>query len=768
MFDRLIRSAAVLILAFLCLFSTSGCGEDADGRAGDRDVTVSAAVNADGTTEISVHAVLHRDYVSAAPDGQVYLFALTPGTTLGETDKPVAEAEVKTRLHFRLPDVRDAALYAGYILADRESDGSYRALTQPVYLSNAEVLGEAAADARRDYPDAPSIKGLIIRDEDDAARLAPAHTLVRVPLGDFLCFDGGRDTVEYIFDGVTHYLRQDAVEELDRKVRLYSDAGMQVYLNLVLDDFPTDGMPAGLRALYAGEAQPDARGYAIRIADRNSFAEVAGFLSFLAERYTRADGEYGFAGAMIIGETVNRNRTAYSAGARDMSAHVSEYLTLLRIADTAMRSHFAAGRVYAAVGNNFSTMSPTPGTAADPLLDYAVRDFLDLLAAHSRLGGDFPWHVAMSMTASDPTDTRLWESGESSLSVDAYITPDRLELITDYLDEIPLGASDTRRRLIVSDFSVSSGNGSEEMLNEQAASYVYTYAKVLENGTIDALIYRSQTDEPADTLCCGLRSAAGEARPIYAAFAAIDRISGGLNVEALPGDVWTSLSTLVEDAAYLTLIEGTSVKAGSKTEACSRVLLYAFSDGEYHGFRAAENASYLALTADEALGQPVLRAVLSRANADACMGVRSAELPAECFARAEYLAVNCLAEVPGTRAYLWLRLTQADRGTLVYEGEAAIGTNEWNEVYFDIGDFADALRAGELDMQIWLQGSEGDPADGVYALRLDSIDLLVGPSYAWIGWLIGIAVAALLLLVAFLSLRSYRRHLENQRKVRVR
>lgn len=764
------KSPAVvaLLLLLVCLLTVTGCSGDGAEPSGDRSLSVSAALDRAGNTEIIVRATLHRDYVAAAQGGHVYLFALTPGTVLAADAEPIAEAKAAQQVKFTLTDVRESALYAGYVLADCDADGAYHMLTKPVYLSNAQVLGEASADAKEGYPDAPSIKGLWISDDDDAVRLSPSHTVITVALEDYLWFSGGSDAVEYLFDGVTHYLRRDAIDALDRRVRLYTDAGMQVYLNIVLDTFPSDAMPHELRALYAGEVQPDAGGYAIRIADYGSFSRIAGFLSFLAERYTRADGAYGFCGAMIIGGAANQNRTSYYGGSRDISVQATEYLTLLRIADTAMRTHFADGRVYAAVASNFSAMTPTPGLAADPLLDYAARDFLDLLAAHSRLGGDFPWHIALTMTSLDSGDTRLWEPKETTLPNDAYITPNSLGVLTDYLEGSLQLADGRSRRLIISDFSIPSGGGSADELADQSASYAYTYAKVLENGSIDALIYRGQTDAVTDMFGCGLRSISGDKRPIHESFSAIDRIDGETTDWTRMGDVWTALSSTVEEGAYLTLTEGTAVKAGSKTDECDRVPLFDFSVGDYQGFRPAENAEYLALVSDTAQGHPVLRVPLERTRSDACMGVRTDLIPAAQFARAEYLSMNCLAETTGTRAYLWLRLTQVHDGKLVYEAEAPIVPNEWTELYFDIADYADALQAGDVVMHIWLQGDENDPVEGEYALRLDTVDLLIGPSHAWIGWLIATPLVVLLLVLAFLGLRRYRRHLEEQRKVHLR
>ena len=87
------KSPAVvaLLLLLVCLLTVTGCSGDGAEPSGDRSLSVSAALDRAGNTEIIVRATLHRDYVAAAQGGHVYLFALTPGTVLA------ADAEARAR-----------------------------------------------------------------------------------------------------------------------------------------------------------------------------------------------------------------------------------------------------------------------------------------------------------------------------------------------------------------------------------------------------------------------------------------------------------------------------------------------------------------------------------------------------------------------------------------------------------------------------------------------------------------------------------------------
>lgn len=717
----------------------------------------------DSGPRMTVRAELHDDYVSQLKGEILYLFAIAPGQPVDTAGlSPVGECRVSGKMTYRLDDVTESALYSGYVLAQRRDDGSYRVITNPVYLTNPDALGRAEKEARTSYPEMPSIKGLWFADPDAPAQNRADHTVLTLPLGDYLAFSGAEDTIRYHFDGITFYLRRDAVLELDRRIRTMTDAGVHPYLCVVLRGMPSDAMPAGLRALYADGAQLGAEGYAISFGDRESFMRIAGFFSFLADRYTRADGEYGFAGSFILGESVNCSRTSYSSGARALSVHAAEYAALLRVADTAVRSQFAEGRVYASLGGNYTAMSADPDAAADPLLDYAARDMLDALAAHLRSGGDIPWNVALSLTASRKGDSALWEDTLAAADPNAaYVTPHNLSVLTDYLADELLLWDGEMRRVVISDLHIASASSDEDAQIKQAASYAYAYGRVLENGKIEAMIYRAEADEVTDTRGCGLYAMmnghpAGPRR-IYTNFTEIDCIGGALVGTELLGTVWDTLSPYVEEAARINRVDGSAIKPNSKTEACSREILFDFSVSGDCGFAAADHAAYLEMRADGETGEPVLCAVLNRSYGEAAMGVSRTGLDAGVLRQADYLSITYRADVSGDRGTLMLRLTGGRDGELIYESSTSAATGEWITAYFDISDYTDALRGDEVTLHLWVKGESHDTPEGEQTLSLRGVELLCPVSYAWIWILVSLAVVGAVLVSGRIILRRIRR-----------
>jgi len=443
-----------------------------------------------------------------------------------------------------------------------------------------------------------------------------------------------------------------------------------------------------------------------------------------------------------------------------LSVHAAEYAALLRVADTAVRSQFAEGRVYASLGGNYTALAADPDTAADPLLDYAARDMLDALAAHLRSGGDIPWNVALSLTASRKVDSVLWEDMLATADPDAaYVTPHNLSVLTDYLANEILLWDGEMRRVVISDLRIASAG--EDAQNKQAASYAYAYGRVLENGKIEAMIYRAEADEVTDTLGCGLYTAVNgqptEPRRIYTNFAEIDCIGGNLVETELLGGLWDTLSPYVEEAARVNRVDGSDIKPNSKTEACSREILFDFTAAGDCDFAAADHAAYLEMRADGETGEPVLCAVLNRSHGDAAMGISRTGIDAGVLRQADYLSVTYRADLSGDRGTLMLRLTGGREGELIYESSTSAATGEWLTAYFDISDYTDALRGDEVTLHLWVKGESHDIPEGAQTLSLRGVELLCPKSYAWIWILVALVIVGAVLASGRIILRRMRR-----------
>lgn len=95
------------------------------------------------------------------------------------------------------------------------------------------------------------------------------------------------DDTEYgaAFDycGTTYYLDQEQLSILDNRIKTCTDAGIHVYLNILLTA-PEDSLPKSLECLYSADASPSVTYYAVNTAEKTSLKYFEAFMAFLAGR----------------------------------------------------------------------------------------------------------------------------------------------------------------------------------------------------------------------------------------------------------------------------------------------------------------------------------------------------------------------------------------------------------------------------------------------------------------------------------------------------
>ena len=109
---------------------------------------------------------------------------------------------------------------------------------------------------------------------------------------------------------------------------------------------PRADRPDALSALWPQNAG-SAAFYSPDTTTEDGARMVEAVLELLAQRYTRDDRKYGFAGSFIIGYEVNERTLYNDSGDVAGDAYIWRYAALVRMADVALRSHYKNGRVYA-------------------------------------------------------------------------------------------------------------------------------------------------------------------------------------------------------------------------------------------------------------------------------------------------------------------------------------------------------------------------------------------------------------------------------------
>lgn len=84
------------------------------------------------------------------------------------------------------------------------------------------------------------------------------------------------------------------------------------------------------------------------------------FVSFLAERYTRADKKYGRIGGVIISNEINLQTNWGNVGEMPVKDYVEEYSVAMRLAWICGKRHYSGFRVYVSLANNWNELHENP------------------------------------------------------------------------------------------------------------------------------------------------------------------------------------------------------------------------------------------------------------------------------------------------------------------------------------------------------------------------------------------------------------------------
>ena len=486
---------------------------------------------------------------------------------------------------------------------------------------------------------------------------------------------------------------------------------------------------------------------------------MAGFLDFIAARYTDPAGTYGLCGAFIIGRSVNESNNNNNAGAVEFGEYVSRYSALVRLAHSTLKSHYANGRVYISVSNNLSNTD-----ALGTQVDWTTNYFLDQFNVEALKGGDFDWNVAISAYHYKSSDPMWSDEHANALTLSPAHVSDFMWIAQS--NHFYAGA---QRHTIISDFEVAPGTDA----NTQAASYAYAYYKVLEHGGVDALIYSAHTDAQSLISGSGLwatdsKGNLTERRAIYNVFMTIDTKDttqlGAIGISSLiPG--WSSLyDAQASKAATRRFVTGSDMteKPSNKHQ-----LLFHFTDGTTDGFTADDSVTYLELTKDATLGWPVLGVHTNRTHPTTYTGISNTTLQGSDLKGAKAFALTmCAAVDTESPVSVKLRLYKhgdktlsSGNGSIVYEDVTEITAGTWQTVYFDVSEFA-SLVEGDDPITVSVQIMATDIAEnGACTLLLDRVEMYGKfgmQAYEWL--IIVVSILAVLGLIGGLLYLLYSKY----------
>ncbi len=700
---------AVMLICVIISMLSVGCS--GDGKNALSEIT---SVKYDSETEkIVIEATLSSADVREFRGETVYLIEIPANSSVSDilTLIPISQTKAASEMSFTFPLKNGAKtyLYSGYVLAAFDNVNGYIPLCESRYIENPEVLSKN----NEAYPSYSSIKGLSVVSSSEAMSLGVKHTVIRIPVEDYIIPSDSENVITSVFDGISYSYDSKKIGELDYKIKTLSGAGIEVIFEFTLDTAPS-ALPSALSVLgsYSGEALEGDCHYAISVSNGDSYRYMAAFFEFLAERYTRSDAKYGFAASYIIGRGVNSLEDTGIDDARTLADSVSRYAKLMRVAETALRSKYKNGKIFASLGSTLKLskeVEQNENNVSDPALPvphrtlFGAGEFLSALEKEIKAGGAFDYGVAFIPTEADSS---VWDTDVSTSEI---LTAKNLSDARDIADS---------RELIIYNYEIPSDN--ESMM---AASYAYAYLKAVA-AEVYAFVYNGQADGMTGNGSSGLMSidSSGSVvskRELYDVFRTVDIIGepepGA--AKTLIGAEWSTLySEYGEGIKNVSFGSGngstTEDKEDKKLKRADRRAIFDFSEGKSFGFYPSDSSAYVEIA--DYIGEKALKSGLYPRYIGEKMGVRSAPIAFETLENAMQIEVVLSADGGGGNTTVTeLMLCQnSPEGGVVYTSSVSVQSANRQRVYFDISDSGIDEKYGDVTMYLHVVSGVG--RSGIY------------------------------------------------------
>lgn len=437
--------------------------------------------------------------LAQAPDGPIRVHALSAHEAEDAAERLVFTGTVSNR-KVTLPrktDGRDL-LFCRFLITNEKD----QPLSPPQWVTG---FTEPTGDATSPMPWPKEIKGVSNpEDFDDLVALGVRHVHVNFKLGNlFLPANAADPAPEFIRQSHGQRLRFNpkVIRQWDTDLTRMTNDGINV-VAVILNPLNQD---RGSRELLihpdTDVANAPFKLGAFNITNDAATAHFVGAMSFLAERYSRADKKHGWLGGYIIGNEVDSHWTWHNLGEADLETIARHYAKEVRLAWLAIRQHHPDPGVFVSLTHSWAR----PNSRAE-LKNCAGKDLLVRLTELSRAGGDFGWDVAYHPYPQNLFEPRFWNDQMAMFGYDSpMITFKNIEVLPAFLNRPDMTYHQEPRRVIFSEqgFHTPEGKDGERV---QAAAFALAYHRIRQTPGIDAFILHRHVDvEGEGGLLLGVR-----------------------------------------------------------------------------------------------------------------------------------------------------------------------------------------------------------------------------------------------------------------------
>jgi len=466
---------------------TAATEETAAVTAPTESVSLSASIS--GKTEVVINGTLSGE--KSGDDGKLYLFELQPyqDSIEGRTD-PIGSVSEDGTISYQVSlneGTSDTRLYSKFVAAVW-FQGKYQTVSNQAYIQNPEAVAKSTLA----YKDPLTKKGLLIQLNmlDDAFELGVKHVNVNF---NFAMITQGSG-IDYTYEGKTYHFDSAQMADYDNTISALSNKGM-VITAIVLNGWNK----ATPELIYPGvQESSSAYYYGFNTSTKEGYETTRALISFLANRYSGENTNYGRVSNWVVGNEINDNQVWNYMGKMAPEQYVAEYARTFRVFYDAIRSSSANARLFFSLDNNWNDPE------ADNKLTYSGKNILDLFNADIRNGGNINWNLAYHPYPIPMTEPEFWDddsTGEIKQNESTQVINfDNLHVLTDYLcGDVMKDPSGNVRHVILSEegfTAVSGTRGDVEQI--QAAAFAYAYYIADSNPYVDAFILSRQVDAPTE------------------------------------------------------------------------------------------------------------------------------------------------------------------------------------------------------------------------------------------------------------------------------
>ena len=474
-------------------------------------------------TKVEINGNLTGD--NTADNNKLYLFELKAyEDNLGSRTDYIGELDrnttIKTSIDL-LEGQENTRLYSKFIIAIKKNN-KYYPISNAIYITNSGEI----AKSKLPYQDANSKKGLLIDMNmlADAFELGVKHAIVNFNLDQIL-----GEGIDYTYEGKTYHFNKNAIATYDTTVSTFSNKSMQVTAVVVNSwnnthkELMYPNVVKNNTAIY----------YGFNAKTKEGVETTRAIASFLAERYSGDNYNYGRVSNWVIGNEINNNENWNYMGPMDVEKYSKEFARSFRVFYTAIKAKSKNARLFFSVDYDWNYPKANK-------LKYRAKQVIDLISDNINTEGNIDWNLAYHPYPLPLTSANFWDDVNTGQikqdETTAIINFANLHVLTDYLKGANFrDTSGKVRRVILSEqgFTSKSPDKAEDK-DLQAAAFAYAYYIADSDPYIDSFILSRQVDHPVETrdsLYFGLwntdpavtdKSKATDRKKIWAVFKNID------------------------------------------------------------------------------------------------------------------------------------------------------------------------------------------------------------------------------------------------------